>query len=428
MKVLWLTHILLPELAEYLKLPANPSGGWVQALAGELTKSDEVELAIAINLTCTSAQKITRSNIMFYSIPTDRLPVNSDELSEQLVRQYQSVIDDFKPDIIHIHGTENFHGLLSGCYLNIPTVISIQGILDICSQHYYGNLSWKDRWSNRTLRDWMRMDGLFEQKQKMSRRAEIERKVFSSNQNFIGRTKWDKTQTERLNPYASYYHCDELIRPVFYAKTWELQKINRHTIFSSSASYPLKGFHTLIKATAILKDEFPEISIRVPLASFYPQLSGLSKLWKNCRASGYAKYLTGLISAEKMEDNIKSLGKLNALEMANEFETAHVFVLPSYIENSPNSLAESMIVGTPSVASGVGGVLSMVEDEKSALVYFAGDEIALAKQIRRIFLDDNLAVSLSTESKKVAIARHASKDIVSQTISIYKDVIKKGIL
>jgi glycosyltransferase involved in cell wall biosynthesis len=426
MRVLWLTHILLPDLAEHLGLPCNPSGGWVQALASALSNCEEVELAIAVNLTGVSIQKVTLGNILYYSIPTGRSPINSNKLPEQLVLHYQRAIEDFKPDIVHIHGTENFHGILSGDrFIKVPTVISIQGILDVCYQHYYGNLSRVDIWTKRTLRDWVRMDGLFEQKLKMKRRAEFERRVFATNQYFIGRTLWDKAQTERLSPTTTYYHCEELLRSAFYKKKWEPQKIKRHTIFSSSASYPLKGFHILIKAAAILKKEFPDISIRVPLSSFYPQLSGIKRCWRNCRSSGYAKYLTDLIREEKMEKHIEPLGKLSEFEMAKEFESAHVFVLSSFMENSPNSLGEAMIIGTPSVVSGVGGVLSMVEDEKTALVFPAGDELALAEQIRRLFLDDNLATRLSNESRKVAAIRHSKNDILSRITSIYEDVIKK---
>ncbi len=426
MRVLWLTHILLPEFAEHLGFAPNPSGGWVQALAGAFSRCEGVELAVAVNLPRVDPQKVTLGGIRYYSVPTGRVPARCNALPKQLVRHYQSVIDDFKPDIVHIHGTENFHGLLSGdSLIKVPTVISIQGILDICCQEYYGNLTWKDIWTKRTLRDWVRIDGLFEQKLKMERRAVIERKVFASNKYFIGRTTWDKTQTERLNPEATYYHCDELIRPAFYAKEWQSERINRHTIFSSSASYPLKGFHVLVRAAAILKNEFPDILIRVPLASFYPHLSGIGKLRKNCRSTGYARYLTDLILSERMENHVEPLGKLGESEMAGEFETAHVFVLPSFMENSPNSLGEAMIVGTPSVVSGVGGVFSMVEDEETALVFSAGNEIALAKQIRRLFLDDDLAVRLSGEARKVAAKRHAKNDILSRMMTIYEDVIRK---
>lgn len=98
--------------------------------------------------------------------------------------------------------------------------------------------------------------------------------------------------------------------------------------------------------------------------------------------------------------------------MAKELQSAHVCVLPSLIENSPNSLAESMLVGTPAISSFVGGTPSMVRDEESLLFFPAGDEAVLAEQIRRIFLDDALACKLSEESKRVAIIRHSVSRVV----------------
>lgn len=266
------------------------------------------------------------------------------------------------------------------------------------------------------------MDGLIEQKFKWLRRAKWEREIFAANSAFIGRTVWDRAHTRRLNPKAQYYHCDELIRKPFYDAQWDISKINRHSIFASGASYPIKGFHVLVKAVALLRREFPDVTVRTPLARIYPTLSGLKRFWKNCRSVGYARYLTDLVRAKGLEKQVIPLPDLDAGGMAEEFLKSHVFVLPSLIENSPNSLAEAMLVGTPSVASFVGGVPSMAKDSESALFFPSGDETVLAEQIRRIFLDDDLARSLSVGAREVARVRHSSKKIVDDMLNIYKSV------
>jgi glycosyltransferase involved in cell wall biosynthesis len=108
--------------------------------------------------------------------------------------------------------------------------------------------------------------------------------------------------------------------------------------------------------------------------------------------------------------------------MVGELLKSHAFILPSLIENSPNSLAEAMLVGTPSVASFVGGVPSMAKDNESALFFPSGDEAVLAEQIRRIFLDDDLARRLSVRAREVARVRHSKNKIVGDMLEIYESV------
>jgi len=392
-------------------------------LAKALVKSGRVELSIATNVPGAVWRKERIHDVQYYAIPMPKSKVDGRRLPPSLIHDYQRVEEDFQPDVIHIHGTEYYHGLLTGRgYLKCPTVISIQGIIDAYQRHYWGNISVGKLLTTRTLRDWVRMDGLIEQKVKWLRRAKWEREIFATNSAFIGRTVWDRAHTRRLSPKSQYYHCDELIRQSFYNALWDISKINRHSIFASSASYPIKGFHVLIKAVVLLRREFPDITVRMPLARIYPTLSGLKRFWKNCRSVGYAKYLTDLVRANGLEKQIIPLPDLNAGGMTEEFLKSHVFVLPSLIENSPNSLAEAMLVGTPSVASFVGGVPSMAKDSESTLFFSSGDEAVLAEQIRRIFLDDDLARRLSVRAREAARARHSKDKIISDMLEIYESV------
>lgn len=393
----------------------------MSALATAIGESKQLTLGVATNVPGKAWRQDVINGVEYYTVPCCKVPVRSGRLSIALINAYQRVVEDFKPDVIHIHGTEYFQGLLSGRgHLNCPTVISIQGILDVCQQHYFGGMSVAKLITTRTLRDYIRLDGLIEQRIRMGKRAREEREIFKSNLAFIGRTTWDKAHTRRLNPSARYYHCDETIRHPFYTRQWDIRNIHRYSIFASGASYPLKGFHILLKAVALLKDEFPDSIVRTPMAQFYPDAKGLKRLWLNCRKTGYARYLTDLLRKKKLGGQIVQLPPLDAEGMAAEMRKAHVFVLPSLVENSPNSLAEAMLVGTPSVASFVGGVPSMVQDGHSALLFPSGDEAVLAEQIRRIFLDDDLAKDLSVRAQEVAHRRHLKENIVDNMLGIYR--------
>jgi glycosyltransferase involved in cell wall biosynthesis len=423
MKVLWFTDHVLPDLATALGKTSSPQCGWMPALAAALVESNRVELGIATNVPGADWRNRKIKGLHYYTVPMVKRRFPLVGLPETLIRDFQRVAEDFQPDVIHVHGTEYFHGLLTARgYIQCPTVVSIQGIIDACHRVYFGGIPICELAASRTLRDWIRGDGVFEQKLRWKRRSKMEREIFSLNSTFVGRTLWDKAHLRRLNPGATYYHCDELFREPFYRAHWNIGRIRRHSIFASSASYPLKGFHVLVKAVSLLRPEFPDISIRTPLANFYPALSGLKRFWKNCRSGGYAKYLSDLISAEKLEKQVTALAPLDAADVVKELLTAHAFVLPSLVENSPNSLGEAMIVGTPCVASYVGGVPSLAQDGNSALLFPPGDEAVLAEHLRAIFRNDALACRLSEQARNESWERHSKTKIVNDMIEIYKHV------
>jgi glycosyltransferase involved in cell wall biosynthesis len=138
--------------------------------------------------------------------------------------------------------------------------------------------------------------------------------------------------------------------------------------------------------------------------------------------SGYYRYLTDLIDELGLGANVTAFPSLSEAQVREELETAHVFALPSLIENSTNSLAEAMLCGTPCVCSYCGGVPSMVEDGYSAIFCPPGDETLLAAAIRCVFEDPDLAESIGASARLTARARHHEETIVDTMNRIYADI------
>ena len=70
-------------------------------------------------------------------------------------------------------------------------------------------------------------------------------------------------------------------------------------------------------------------------------------------------------------------------------------MLSSAWENFPHVLVEALRVGTPVIATRVGGVPEIVEDGVNGLLVPPGDPAALAEAIRRFFADDELRARLA---------------------------------
>ena len=121
---------------------------------------------------------------------------------------------------------------------------------------------------------------------------------------------------------------------------------------------------------------------------------------------------------------VKSRGQMNAEEIADELCNAHVFISASYIDNSPNSLAEAQLVGMPVISSYTGGVPSMVKDGETGLLFPTGDIPLLVSKIKSIFEDDALATRLGENAMKTARKRHDPERIVRDQLAAYENILK----
>ncbi len=105
------------------------------------------------------------------------------------------------------------------------------------------------------------------------------------------------------------------------------------------------------------------------------------------------------------------------------YALADVFVLPSHSEGSPNVLLEAMAANIPVVATAVGGVPEMVENNESALLVPPNDPPSLAAAIARLLADKDLGQRLATNAAMLVDTRHSSEKYVRSVVEIHREVI-----
>ena len=283
-------------------------------------------------------------------------------------------------------------------------------------------ISYLDIIKNLTLRDLVKRDSLFQQKQKFKKHSILEKEYLLRTKNIIGRTDWDFAHSKVINSKANYHFCNESLRDGFYtSKKWSLNTCSTHTIFLSQAAYPIKGLHQVIKSVALLKHSFPNLTIRVGGSNILNNTTFKDKL----RRSGYGNYINGLLKQYNLQENVIFLGRLTEQEMITEYRKAHVFVCPSSIENSPNSLGEAQILGVPSISSYVGGTSNMTENGNIGLLYRFEEIEMLSNCISQIFNSNTLALDLSKKGIKIAELRHNRDINFNTTNDIYKTIYEK---
>lgn len=419
MRVLWTVNLIPSEVASKLNINATVLGGWVESMVKQLKVKEEIQLAIACKASEGQHFEINIDGVSYYGIP-----YSSKTKLEELSSMCQKFIEDFKPDLIQIEGTEFLHAramLQCGKEKKIPTVVSMQGILNGQYQYQCGQLQMDDMMFSSSMTKIFAAWILHLRKRMWYKpRMKPEKEIIKQADYILGRTTWDRAHTYALNPNAEYFSCNRILREPFYQTRWDINKMERHAIYVGNGYFALKGLHFMIMALPQLIREYPDVKLYVAGYKPYETKDSRSFIKK-----GYAMYLKKLIQDLQVEDHIEFTGPLKAEQVAEKLANVNVYVLSSAVENSPNTLGEAMMVGTPCVASYVGGVPDMAVDGEEALHYRNDDPALLAWNIKRIFDNDELALKLSKNGKKKAIVTHDAKRNAEKLVEVYQQILSE---
>lgn len=132
--------------------------------------------------------------------------------------------------------------------------------------------------------------------------------------------------------------------------------------------------------------------------------------------------LEAAAAAYGIRERVIFTGQISEVQLF--YAAADVFVLPSHSEGSPNVLLEAMAANLPIVATAVGGVPEIVENNESALLVPVNDLDAMAAALVRILSDQNLAERLTTNSAVLVANQFTPEKYVRALVEIYRDVIK----
>ena len=145
MRILWFVNTPFPEVVEKLNIKGDFMGSWMSSLKQALMKTpnfqsgEEYQLGIVCTLpNISELQTFQIDKVSYFCIPKsgmcDYLQLYKKELSHCI-----QIVNIFNPDIVHVHGTEEFYGLIAESIEN-PVVISIQGILSAVVRVYFENI------------------------------------------------------------------------------------------------------------------------------------------------------------------------------------------------------------------------------------------------------------------------------------------------
>lgn len=403
MRVLWFAHV--PPWGFRQGNGGYNGGGWISSLQSAMESRGDVDLAIAF-FTKFSGKAAEKLRVSYY--PMHRTQSFSARVKRFFLLSKQDradialckeVIAEFKPDVIQIFGTESCFGLLAR-ETDIPVVIHLQGLIGPYMNAWvppgYRMLDFAVQGNSNPIRMALGFRALAFNRHAAAR----EREIMHSCKAFMGRTDWDRAFVSLYAPQARYFTCWETLRPCFYEPAdWTPPEI---PVFVSTISGPLyKGHDMVLKTARILKNS--------GLSNFEWRIFGIQHL-------RFAEQKTGIRAADV---NVRSMGVVTAEELREELLHASVYIHPSYIDNSPNSVCEAQILGVPVVATNVGGVSSLFAPDRNRCLVPANDPLMMAARIR-----EALATPLCFLSdRKASLRRHDKNVVIGRLMDIYRGLV-----
>ncbi|MBI3784914.1 MAG: glycosyltransferase [Deltaproteobacteria bacterium] len=166
---------------------------------------------------------------------------------------------------------------------------------------------------------------------------------------------------------------------------------------------PEKGFDRLIEAFAIARRR--GLPLRLLLAGDGAQRSALESR----------------VAVLGLSDDVKFLGMQH--DLLPLYAATDILALPSLEEGLPNALLEAMSSEIAVVASRVGGVPEVIEEEVSGLLVEPGEPVPLANAIIRLAADPTLRHRLGEAARRRSRQRFDIGVMVERHAQVYRELL-----
>jgi glycosyltransferase involved in cell wall biosynthesis len=413
MRVLWLVNIPLPPVQARQGLLPSPHGGWLSAMLAALASEARDMEIVCASRAWPAPDPFEYDGVRYVTLPSGpreggwrgvlaKWAIREDDAP--LETQMRRLIAEARPDLIHLHGTEDPHALaVLRAAGTTPVLVTVQGLVSELVASFYEGLAPTDVIFDVASLEFVKGAGLVHAWRHWKRVAVRELEALGEASDVSGRTNWDHDVVSRANPTARYWHIDEVLQEPFYQTSWRGSMEGEPSMVAVTSASPYKGIDVLLRAFARIRNSHP---CRLRVAG---QIEGTS-LWPSLRRLEGRLGLTG---------HVDWVGSLGAVEVAEMLSACSVAVCASRLENSSNSVCEAMLVGAPVVASRTGGIPSLVTHEEDGLLFAVGDDQALASAVLRVLNDDNLAQELGTRARQTASARHDQSTVAQRMLDVY---------
>lgn len=411
MKVLWF-EVTIPSA--YISGGVQ-IGGWQDSLERIVRNVEDIELTILFMSDDYSEEKVV-NGVKYIPIHThwsflDRnFRKRWDVFVDKMLPKAKQVIDDFKPDLIHIFGTEWPFGQIAK-YTEIPVIIHIMGaIVPYNNASYPPGYSFFEQMFRLLCRP-KKIYNFLRENRNSKNREKWENRTWQLVSNYMGRTNWDESLSRVMHPERKYFHVEEALRTEFLCsqKRWQKPVGKQLRLVSTGCGSFWKGPDMMLKVARILCDCRVDFKWQV-LGHISEDLKKQVEHHEGCCFESCHVSFLGFKQPEELIDILCS---------------STMYVHTAYIENSPNSICEAQYLGVPVVSTNVGGISTLVRDGQDGILVPANDPWQMADAILQLAADKERMQRMSDSTSTFAKQRHADDRIKSELVNAYCTIISE---
>jgi len=182
---------------------------------------------------------------------------------------------------------------------------------------------------------------------------------------------------------------------------------------------PLKGIDTLIQAIAEMRENgvFEKNHLSLAVIGGDPDVNPDATSVEMAR-------LQAMREQFGVQDLVAFLGRRSQDTLPYYYSAAEAVVVPSFYESFGMVALEAMACGTPVVASEVGGLAFLVQDEVTGFTVPSDEPDTLARRLTELINNPTLRKQMGAQAAKFA-QEYAWSKITARMISLYEDALSK---
>ena len=319
----------------------------------------------------------------------------------------RAAIEEFKPDIIHLN---NFQRQLSASIVEaaydkeIPMVFTTHDMQAVCPN-----------------KDMMNNGKICNECIKKGYSSCIRKKCIKDSRlkSILGVIEMKYYKTHKI-----YEKINCLISPSTFMKNNLINNGLRYNRF--------EVIHNFVKETLTKENSQEEFIL------FFGRLSKEKGIFNLLKAINEDKYIklkiagTGpekpkiekYIKDNKLENRVEILGFMENDKIKDYIKKCSFVVVPSiWYENCPYSILETLEVGKPVIASRIGGIPELVEDNVNGFLYKYDDYKDLEQNIKKLYYNRRLIEKMSKNSRIKFEREFSEKVYYDKIMNLYKKII-----
>ncbi len=171
---------------------------------------------------------------------------------------------------------------------------------------------------------------------------------------------------------------------------------------------PVKRITDCIEVIARLRNQH-SINARLVMCGDGPERQGAQALAERLGVSRHVDFV----------------GKQPQSQIKDYLSVADLLLLPSLTESFGLTALEAMSCEVPVVATRVGGLPEVVEEDGCGYLLEVGDVDAMAEAAARVLSDDGERERLGRRGREIAVSQFAAEKIIPQYESLYRNVVSE---